>query len=659
MNLGSKPEKITVNCSEIPDGKIDLTPYSFSITNAYLRINDITASTQSAYVVTRDTNVYQSVKDDKTASDIQLVTDLSEIYINLSGSISNSSVYCTLAANISSTNLQKYYALASADNKVSATETTNFSIKMPPIFHVGGYCGEYVITDRYLRSDYAENSSETATTPFSTLDSQLITDMSNCGGFAYISSAANVPYELATRQYVDYNTIAGFAACISLDTMNKSDCDTISKYLYTSATQLHYKNFSAVNFDAQKSKSYYARLNNVFAEPAKFVRYFYYTQDMMPAVVMAASHGHKHSEGKTYEPNFGITWLDQLFYGSGLDDANAEDNKEDSCVAYWMKDNEWTDQYINSVAQAGYSTDANSASEQNSVYRNKNALLSNFIKFDNKSSEKVTLTSYVPTQEEYRSINTPYQYSNGRAGYSPVMYDNVAFTRVSAYSFDTSLQTDSLWYYNPITTVAYFSPDINSDKIATVVQNIENNQPLGNSQSYIFTYSSTIVHDNIPPVKLKLAYTSAYSLENVRFSHYDDEYIAKEATQKCYAATSDSYSAIMNDNTLPQFFTFSAADNEPLTSNNLVYGFIPATADIVKCLNQDPYAHLYCSGVSANDLQYLLVVDNKLRPIFDMKLDVDSVENQGYSVAFPKAYYHRGVNAIYCGGMSINIKTGN
>lgn len=100
-----------------------------------------------------------------------------------------------------------------------------------------------------------------------------------------------------------------------------------------------------------------------------------------------------------------------------------------------------------------------------------------------------------------------------------------------------------------------------------------------------------------------------------------------------------------------------------LLLTGLVYGFIPSTADIAKCLDADPLAHVYCSGVSANDLQYVLVVDEANRPIFDIKLDVESVENQGYSVAFDRAGHHYnngvGLTYVYDGGMGINIKTGN
>lgn len=666
--LGYLTDEISVRCNAFPNNTAALRPYSVNMSHAFLRIDDINASTQSAYIVAHDTNTYQHV-DGKSTEDIKLVTDLSEIYVNLSGIVSNSSVYCTVTAKVSATNIQNYMTLANGDNRISTQgETTDVNIKMPPIFHVGGYCGEYVITDRYLRSDYAQ--SYDASKPFTAGDTQLLYDMSNCGGFASFNSTAEVSKEFSGRQYSAYNTIAGFAASVSLDTMNKSDCDTISSYAYTSATREHYKNFSTVNFDAYQIID--CKLTSLFAKPARFTRYFNYTPDMMPAVVMAASHGHSHSKAKLWEPNFGITWLDQLFYGTGNTDPGSEGEDNDSNVAYWMKNNEWTDKYINTVAQVGYSTNNGRAPEQNEVYYDKTKLLGNFFKFKN-DRIAVTLSAYVTKQMPcntatfvyssgaYNNINAPYQYMNGRAGYDSTRYTE-ASARASSYSFDTY---DSNYYYTT-TANAYFNDGVEASDVGDKANNITGFRPKHNLQSYIFTYSSAPVLNKIPPVPLNMSYCTAYSLRNVISDvpaiHIPD-YIAWEATQKCYTVTSDSYNYIVNNNTsIPSTLQFNDEDNQPITSNRVVYGFIPQTADIIKCLDTDPLAHLYCSGVSADDLQYMLVLDDKQRPIFDMKLDVNSVKNQGYEVVFPKTYFHRGTHIMTCtynGGLGINIKTGN
>jgi hypothetical protein len=664
LNQLQLPDDISVNCAAFPGGAAALKPYGFSIANGYLRIDDIDGSPQTGYVVTQDTNTYQQIPG-KTEEDVTLVKNTSRVFVNLSGSIGNpaSSVFCTVTATLSSTSLDTYKVTAvSTDDRVPKTgEFSAINIILPPLFHVGGYCGEYVITDRYLRADKRENTNNTIN-PYDYYKTQLLYDMIDVGGFAYLDENAVVgDAETLARQYGTYNSIAGFAANISIDTMNKSDCDTISAYPYTSATSLHYKYFYDVNFTAQANGD--SDLISVFSSPSIFAKYINYVPDMMPAVVMAASHGHSHSRGDTYEPNFGITWLDQLFYGTGPTAPGYEGEDDQSNVAYWMKNGEWADRYINTISQAGYSEVADRASEQNAVYYDRESLLNTFIKFNN-AYQSVTLTAYETKQHVPNTINAPYQYPNGRAGYNSSKYSD-ASTRVSSYSFDYKAESN---YYNTVIGNAHFLPGIEpTDVKSDLLPSVTGMQPTTHLQSYIFSYSSTpVLNGTLPPVKLNLTYTTAYSLTDMSRSTAPSEVtarLAEEQTRKCYMLTSDSFSTIYESNTTPPGFTFKADDNMPITSNRLVYGFIPSTADIVKCLDADPLAHVYCSGVSANDLQYVLVVDEENRPIFDIKLDVESVENQGYSVAFDRAGHHYsngvGLSYVYDGGMGINIKTGN
>lgn len=658
------PDDISVNCAAFPGGAASLKPYGFSIADGYLRIDNVDGTPQTGYVVTQDKNTYQRVTG-KTDDDVTLVKSTSRVFVNLSGSIGDpaSSVFCTVTASLSSTSLDTYKvsAIDNENNRVSKNgEFSAINTILPPLFHVGGYCGEYVVTDRYLRADKYET--RYAEKPYKYDETQLLYDMVAVGGFAYLDANAVVgDTETLARQYGTYNSIAGFAANISIDTMNKSDCDTISAYPYTSATSLHYKYFCDVNFDANIILG--TKLASAFSAPCVFAKYVNYVPDMMPAVVMAASHGHSHSKDDTYEPNFGITWLDQLFYGTGPTDPGSEGKDAQSNVAYWMRDDEWADSYINTISQAGYSDAVSHATEQNSAYYNRDSLLNIFFKF-NSAYNAVTLSAYETKQHVLNSINAAYQYPNGRAGYNSIKYAFTS-TRTSAYSFDYNTSSN---YYNTVTSNAHFQPGVEpSDVKSELLPGVTGIQPSTHLQSYIFSYSSTpVLNGVLPPVKLNLTYTTAYSLTDMSHSTASSEVttrLAEEQTRKCYTLTSDSFSTIYESNTTPQGFTFSADDSMPITSNRLVYGFIPSTADIAKCLDADPLAHVYCSGVSANDLQYVLVVDEANRPIFDIKLDVESVENQGYSVAFDRAGHHYkngvGLTYVYDGGMGINIKTGN
>ena len=109
--------------------------------------------------------------------------------------------------------------------------------------------------------------------------------------------------------------------------------------------------------------------------------------------------------------------------------------------------------------------------------------------------------------------------------------------------------------------------------------------------------------------------------------------------------------------------------NEPVTSNALVYGYIPPSANIVAALNRAAYTTLNCTGISANDLQYMLLVDKDNRPILDVKLDTTAVDNAGYIVKFDRAGLIQSLEElpddevsaafITSGGLAINIENGN
>lgn len=114
---------------------------------------------------------------------------------------------------------------------------------------------------------------------------------------------------------------------------------------------------------------------------------------------------------------------------------------------------------------------------------------------------------------------------------------------------------------------------------------------------------------------------------------------------------------------------FKDDDNETLTANSIVYGYIPQTQNIVQALDRTIYSTLNCTGVSANDLQYMLLIDEQRRPILDVKLDTTAVDNAGYTVKFDNVGDMKLnsvpltpiklVNYKTSGGLAINIENGN
>lgn len=139
-------------------------------------------------------------------------------------------------------------------------------------------------------------------------------------------------------------------------------------------------------------------------------------------------------------------------------------------------------------------------------------------------------------------------------------------------------------------------------------------------------------------------------------------------------------SAVMNfDIELKQETVFqeSTADEyTPLSANSLVYSFIPTSGDIVEVLNDDASRTLTCTGLSADDMRYILLVDDKHRPILDIALDSTACGNDGYIVKFEPRLDNLTMisashlaNIIYFGqfryfddascGRLINIENGN
>lgn len=71
-----------------------------------------------------------------------------------------------------------------------------------------------------------------------------------------------------------------------------------------------------------------------------------------------------------------------------------------------------------------------------------------------------------------------------------------------------------------------------------------------------------------------------------------------------------------------------------LSANSLVYSYVPTHEDITHILDSNENASLTCTGLSANDLQYVLIADEQHRPVMDIALNANEVSNNGYIVDF-------------------------
>ena len=121
--------------------------------------------------------------------------------------------------------------------------------------------------------------------------------------------------------------------------------------------------------------------------------------------------------------------------------------------------------------------------------------------------------------------------------------------------------------------------------------------------------------------------------------------------------------------------TFMLDNTRSLTANHLTYAFVPVSADIVDILNANAAQQFECTGLSADDMRYALIVDSAYKPIMDMQLTTTAVENDGYIIEFPSnveyasltnRIAHPPVYTLTYGpvpnsdhGVAINIENGN
>lgn len=587
-------------------------------------------------ICTLDNNTYSGVNG---MTDIKLVTpEVTQIIVTCSADVKqyvDQDVYSAAIANLTVQFDISLTDLGSVINKTydsafNKTPISALQIVLAPLIHAGGYCGEYVFSDMSEKSfltmidantvdlyDFTNYSLNNVYSTMGVLHTDVLDDN-----------------DILDRQYSAYNTVSEFVADMTFDTMNKSNTDLLSAYAYTSANSLQKLKFNNIrrvqNIDEFRN-SIFASLKSY----SQFIRYVNYTPDAMPAVIVNEMHGADHTKSQTKEPNYGITWLDQLF-----------SNSYSYAHTYNHLDNDgFEEAYINSIAEISAHTSKKST-EMNSddkidCWCDNTKIFGTYITLtDDEYQLNVLEQSYITKQQSRRNnfgIKEP-QYLSCRIG----MYDNTV-------SYETGLLAG---YYDNIPISIAAAPAMTyadaEQQVVNKLNKIDNIHPDNVKPAYTYTYSSNSAA-GLPVLSLTLGYTDNYV--------FTDELTAA-SLNKAYALTSDSYYAISADNDTYANLPVFMHNGEPLYKNSLVFGYIPGSANILSCLDQDVSRHLYCSGISANDIQYMLVVDTKKRPIFDVKLDVTAADNDGYVVDFEKIQTITRTETGDVSGLAINIVNG-
>ena len=155
-------------------------------------------------------------------------------------------------------------------------------------------------------------------------------------------------------------------------------------------------------------------------------------------------------------------------------------------------------------------------------------------------------------------------------------------------------------------------------------------------------------------------------------SYFDDQGI--EHTVRVGENDTDLEKYLMSAKIIPSvpdtnIHKFVDNDGDVLSSHMIVFGYIPPEDNIVHALDRSMYTTVNCTGISANDIQYMLIYDERQRPIMDVKLDTTAVDNAGYIVKFDGiGFLDAEVKALpptietnftQFGGLGINIENGN
>ena len=161
---------------------------------------------------------------------------------------------------------------------------------------------------------------------------------------------------------------------------------------------------------------------------------------------------------------------------------------------------------------------------------------------------------------------------------------------------------------------------------------------------YVLTHNYYYVNGDEDTNSIKVTVPYPFSNEHTydvyepeRYSHGDVVY-EFSAIEHGVTDIPHAMSAVMKfDVELKKEIAFqeSTADEyTPLSANSLVYAFIPTSGDIVNILNDDASRTFTCTGLSADDMRYILLVDGEHRPILDIALDSTACGNDGYIVKF-------------------------
>ena len=519
---------------------------------------------------------------------------------------------------------------AGTGNFTTCAYNTDFKIKLSPLVNIGGIFGEYVYSD-----------------------AQQV-----------INAAAHVSANnfKTDNGYNQANCLSYFAANLTFDSANKSNPDLYSATNFYS-DHARVKNdlkCSACATDGAHLLSPFTNCSDMYTT-AQFVHYLNMYNQIAPAIVSTQYTFNAHTKSKTEPPALGSMFTDFNFYQFGLNmGSNCNGYGDPYTFGNFLITNANTGIYFNFPAQLQYYNHKESTYAGNkSLWKYSTVITaaynlaagSTFTAFATKQLDSAP--QHIPMYRGRSSIDA----NNENVTFNVTAYNNVSVTA-------------------PTGTV--YSLNERIDDIATIIRNARS---VVNDPIYIYSHSAENINTTINHVPLTMYYTDYVGAGTSAYDYTLDTdvinaWLTASNSARCYVLSSDSYTRIIKEPKYTSTRTYDDGTGVPISANSLIYGFIPTSADVVRALNVAEDATLLCSGIKADHINYLLVVDNAHRPIFDVELDVTAVDNDGYYIKFPQIYvehitadsdasHSSGPRPIVLagkaklGGLAINIENGN
>ena len=521
-------------------------------------------------------------------------------------------------------------ATANNSNFTTSSYNTDFKINLPPLVNIGGIFGEYVYSD-----------------------AQKV-----------VNAAAHVSARnfKSNNGYKQANCLSYFAANLTFDSANKSNADLYSATDFYSA-HARIKNdlkCSACATDSNHLRSPFTDCSDMYTT-AQFVHYLNMYNQIAPAIVSTQYTFNEHTKSKTEPPALGSMYTDFNFYQFGLNmGSNSNNYGNPDSFGNFLITSANTGIYFNFPAQLKYYNHKDTYAGNKSLWKYSTVITAAY-----NLAAGTSFTAFATKQLDRAPQHIPMY--RGRSSIVASNEKNVTFD-VTAY--------------NAITVTAPTGTVTNLNKcIDNVASIIKNSRSVVNDPIYIYSHSATNI-TTINYVPLTMYYTEYACADNSAVDYTLDDNVINawlnvNNSARCYALSSNSYTHVVAEPKYAGTRTYDDGTGVPISANSLVYGFIPTSADVIRALNVAEDATLLCSGIKSDHLNYLLVVDNARRPIFDVELDVTAVDNDGYYIKFPQLYaehttaykdeesHSSGPRAKVLaakpklGGLAINIENGN